>query len=145
MLLVYFPMILTWLNFLTRADWCARGWWGLLWCVIQTPDPIDHSPSYHFKIYIHLPCAEYARAWSSGFSGCHRYEAHQRLGLPTIRCKVRRGTKETLRSDRPLQLGLLIAYSNYLMHWTSVCSFRHHMRWVGCYWWLNQLESDLCI
>ncbi|KAJ4702488.1 Sulfiredoxin [Melia azedarach] len=34
-----------------------------------------------------------------GFSGCHRYEAHQRLGLPTIRCKVRRGTKETLRYD----------------------------------------------
>ncbi|KAJ4779265.1 Sulfiredoxin [Rhynchospora pubera] len=33
-----------------------------------------------------------------GFSGCHRYEAHQLLGLPTIRCKVRRGTKETLRS-----------------------------------------------
>ncbi|XP_027086324.1 sulfiredoxin, chloroplastic/mitochondrial [Coffea arabica] len=32
-----------------------------------------------------------------GFSGCHRYEAHQRLGLKTIRCKVRRGTKETLR------------------------------------------------
>ncbi|KAF6137559.1 hypothetical protein GIB67_031838 [Kingdonia uniflora] len=32
-----------------------------------------------------------------GFSGCHRYEAHQRLGLPTILCKVRRGTKETLR------------------------------------------------
>ncbi|CAA6658129.1 unnamed protein product [Spirodela intermedia] len=32
-----------------------------------------------------------------GFSGCHRFEAHQRLGLPTIRCKVRRGTKETLR------------------------------------------------
>ncbi|XP_065851774.1 sulfiredoxin, chloroplastic/mitochondrial isoform X2 [Euphorbia lathyris] len=32
-----------------------------------------------------------------GFSGCHRYEAHQRLGLPTIRCKVRRGTKQTLR------------------------------------------------
>ncbi|KAH7569642.1 hypothetical protein ACOSQ2_013495 [Xanthoceras sorbifolium] len=32
-----------------------------------------------------------------GFSGCHRYEAHQRLGLPKIRCKVRRGTKETLR------------------------------------------------
>ncbi|KAK9156252.1 hypothetical protein Sjap_003732 [Stephania japonica] len=32
-----------------------------------------------------------------GFSGCHRYKAHQRLGLPTIRCKIRRGTKETLR------------------------------------------------
>ncbi|XP_021636490.2 sulfiredoxin, chloroplastic/mitochondrial isoform X2 [Hevea brasiliensis] len=31
------------------------------------------------------------------YYGCHRYEAHQRLGLPTIRCKVRRGTKETLR------------------------------------------------
>uniref|UniRef100_A0A6N2MJY8 ParB-like N-terminal domain-containing protein n=2 Tax=Magnoliopsida TaxID=3398 RepID=A0A6N2MJY8_SALVM len=34
-----------------------------------------------------------------GFSGCHRYEAHQRLGLPTIRCKIRRGTKETLSLD----------------------------------------------
>ncbi|KNA21839.1 hypothetical protein SOVF_039480 [Spinacia oleracea] len=32
-----------------------------------------------------------------GFSGCHRYEAHEQLGLPTIRCKIRRGTKETLR------------------------------------------------
>ncbi|XP_030546470.1 sulfiredoxin, chloroplastic/mitochondrial [Rhodamnia argentea] len=32
-----------------------------------------------------------------GFSGCHRYEAHQRLSLPTIRCKVRKATKETLR------------------------------------------------
>ncbi|KAH9532413.1 hypothetical protein CY35_19G092600 [Sphagnum magellanicum] len=32
-----------------------------------------------------------------GFSGCHRYEAHQKLGLPTIRCKIRRGTRETLR------------------------------------------------
>ncbi|EOA37199.1 hypothetical protein CARUB_v10010656mg [Capsella rubella] len=32
-----------------------------------------------------------------GFSGCHRYEAHQKLGLPTIRCKIRKGTKETLR------------------------------------------------
>ncbi|CAA2964735.1 sulfiredoxin, chloroplastic mitochondrial [Olea europaea subsp. europaea] len=32
-----------------------------------------------------------------GFSGCHRYEAHQQLGLSTICCKVRRGTKETLR------------------------------------------------
>ncbi|XP_031505314.1 sulfiredoxin, chloroplastic/mitochondrial [Nymphaea colorata] len=32
-----------------------------------------------------------------GFSGCHRYEAHQRLGLPTIRCKVRKGTRATLR------------------------------------------------
>nr|XP_043623636.1 sulfiredoxin, chloroplastic/mitochondrial [Erigeron canadensis] len=32
-----------------------------------------------------------------GFSGCHRFEAHQKLGLPTIRCKIRRGTKETLR------------------------------------------------
>ncbi|KAH7292045.1 hypothetical protein KP509_29G049000 [Ceratopteris richardii] len=32
-----------------------------------------------------------------GFSGCHRFEAHQRLGLPTIKCRVRRATKETLR------------------------------------------------
>ncbi|MGD2182702.1 ParB N-terminal domain-containing protein [Lusitaniella coriacea] len=25
-----------------------------------------------------------------GFSGCHRYEAHQRLGKATIKCRVRR-------------------------------------------------------
>lgn len=32
-----------------------------------------------------------------GFSGCHRYEACQRLGLPTIRCRVRRAPKSVLR------------------------------------------------
>ncbi len=32
-----------------------------------------------------------------GFSGCHRYEAMQRLGCPTIRCRVRRATPEVLR------------------------------------------------
>ncbi len=32
-----------------------------------------------------------------GFSGCHRYEACQRLGLPTIRCKVRRASAAVLK------------------------------------------------
>ena len=32
-----------------------------------------------------------------GFSGCHRYEAHVRLGLETIRCRVRKATPSTLR------------------------------------------------
>ncbi|APB33667.1 nuclease [Gloeomargarita lithophora Alchichica-D10] len=32
-----------------------------------------------------------------GFSGCHRYEALQRLERPTIRCRVRRATPEVLR------------------------------------------------
>ncbi|TVQ18710.1 MAG: chromosome partitioning protein ParB [Leptolyngbya sp. DLM2.Bin15] len=32
-----------------------------------------------------------------GFSGCHRYEACQRLGLATIRCRVRRAPKSVLR------------------------------------------------
>ncbi len=32
-----------------------------------------------------------------GFSGCHRYEACQRLGLPTIRCKVRRASPAVLK------------------------------------------------
>ncbi|ONM21210.1 Sulfiredoxin chloroplastic/mitochondrial [Zea mays] len=49
-----------------------------------------------------------------GFSGCHRYEAHQRLGLPTIHYKVRRGTKETLR--RVHLTFSLDSILNYLMH-----------------------------
>lgn len=32
-----------------------------------------------------------------GFSGCHRYEACQRLGLPTIRCRIRRAPRSVLR------------------------------------------------
>ncbi|MBR8826506.1 MAG: ParB N-terminal domain-containing protein [Gomphosphaeria aponina SAG 52.96 = DSM 107014] len=31
-----------------------------------------------------------------GFSGCHRYEAHQRLGKETIKCRVRRAPREVL-------------------------------------------------
>lgn len=33
----------------------------------------------------------------SPFSGCHRFEAHQKLGLETIRCRVRKATLATLR------------------------------------------------
>lgn len=47
------------------------------------------ATSVHTKFLCCLPF--------EGFSGCHRFEAHQKLGLPTIRCKIRRGTKETLR------------------------------------------------
>lgn len=32
-----------------------------------------------------------------GFSGCHRYEAHQRLGRETIRCRVRRAPRSVLQ------------------------------------------------
>ncbi|WP_204153807.1 sulfiredoxin [Leptolyngbya sp. CCY15150] len=32
-----------------------------------------------------------------GFSGCHRYEACQRLGLTTIRCRVRRAPTSVLK------------------------------------------------
>jgi uncharacterized ParB-like nuclease family protein len=32
-----------------------------------------------------------------GFSGCHRYEACQRLGHQTIRCRVRRAPRSVLR------------------------------------------------
>ncbi len=31
-----------------------------------------------------------------GFSGCHRYEAHQRLGKETIKCRVRRAPRSVL-------------------------------------------------
>lgn len=32
-----------------------------------------------------------------GFSGCHRYEAHQRLGKETIRCRVRQAPRSVLQ------------------------------------------------
>jgi sulfiredoxin len=32
-----------------------------------------------------------------GFSGCHRFEAHQKLGLEKIRCRVYPATKNVLR------------------------------------------------
>eukprot|EP00878_Enallax_costatus_P006039 GHUV01006335.1.p1 GENE.GHUV01006335.1~~GHUV01006335.1.p1 ORF type:complete len:168 (+),score=26.47 GHUV01006335.1:453-956(+) len=32
-----------------------------------------------------------------GFSGCHRFEAHQRLGLETIKCRVRKANKQVLK------------------------------------------------
>lgn len=32
-----------------------------------------------------------------GFSGCHRYEAHQRLGKETIRARVRRAPRSVLQ------------------------------------------------
>lgn len=32
-----------------------------------------------------------------GFSGCHRYEAFQRLGLPTIRCNICRAPRSVLQ------------------------------------------------
>ena len=33
-----------------------------------------------------------------GFSGCHRYEAHQLLGKTTIECRVRSAPRSVLRS-----------------------------------------------
>ncbi|HEY9652906.1 MAG TPA: sulfiredoxin [Coleofasciculaceae cyanobacterium] len=32
-----------------------------------------------------------------GFSGCHRFEAHQRLGKETIRCRVRQAPRSVLQ------------------------------------------------
>ena len=32
-----------------------------------------------------------------GFNGCHRVAAHERLGLTTIRARIRRATPEVLR------------------------------------------------
>lgn len=32
-----------------------------------------------------------------GFSGCHHYEAHQRLGKETIRCRIRRAPRAVLQ------------------------------------------------
>lgn len=32
-----------------------------------------------------------------GFSGCHRFEAHQRLGKETIKCRVRRAPQSVLQ------------------------------------------------
>jgi uncharacterized ParB-like nuclease family protein len=32
-----------------------------------------------------------------GFSGCHRFEAHQRLGKETIKCRVRQAPRSVLQ------------------------------------------------
>lgn len=32
-----------------------------------------------------------------GFSGCHRFEAHQRLGKETIKCRVRHAPRSVLQ------------------------------------------------
>jgi sulfiredoxin len=32
-----------------------------------------------------------------GFSGCHRFQAHQELGRETILCRVRKATPTTLK------------------------------------------------
>ena len=32
-----------------------------------------------------------------GFSGCHRFEAHQKLGKEEILCKVRKANRQVLR------------------------------------------------
>ncbi|WP_041933929.1 ParB N-terminal domain-containing protein [Gloeothece verrucosa] len=32
-----------------------------------------------------------------GFSGCHRFEAHQRLGKQTIKCRVRQAPRSVLQ------------------------------------------------
>jgi sulfiredoxin len=32
-----------------------------------------------------------------GFSGCHRYEAHQRLGKETIKCLIRHAPRSVLQ------------------------------------------------
>ncbi|KAL6769256.1 SRX2 [Auxenochlorella protothecoides x Auxenochlorella symbiontica] len=32
-----------------------------------------------------------------GFSGCHRFEAHQRMGKNTILCRVRKANRQVLR------------------------------------------------
>lgn len=32
-----------------------------------------------------------------GFSGCHRFEAHQRLAKETIKCRVRRAPRSVLQ------------------------------------------------
>ena len=40
-----------------------------------------------------------------GFSGCHRFEAHQVLGAETIACRVRRVSPATLRMHLALGVG----------------------------------------
>ena len=109
------------------------GWFVLLSLTFMS------ATNYSGLIYLRS-CFSHLRPFHfpAGFSGCHRYEAHQRLGLPTIRCKVRRGTKETLRFTMIL-CGLLILFLFFLIFILQyfpagvlkclLCfSCRHHLR-----------------
>ncbi|CAN6899796.1 unnamed protein product [Brassica oleracea] len=63
-----------------------------------------------------------------GFSGCHRYEAHQKLGLPTIRCKIRKGTKETLRYVMYVCMYICVQRIASLLTLKLISFHRHHLR-----------------
>lgn len=58
----------------------------------SNPLPTKPPPHCHRQIDVLLVDGVYY-----GFSGCHRFEAHQRLGLPAIRCRVRKASREILR------------------------------------------------
>lgn len=75
----------------------------------------------------------------AGFSGCHRYEAHQKLGLPTIKCKIRRGTRETLRC---LRFALLLCPSCVPSSFVLLRSFEDLEAWCEC--WILW-ESFRCV
>lgn len=68
------------------------------WCMWRPPG----WPGIHnIDVYAALCCLQIdvllVEGQYYGFSGCHRFEAHQRLGLPTIKCRVRKANKQVLK------------------------------------------------
>lgn len=80
-----------------------------------------------------------------GFSGCHRYEAHQKLGLPTIRCKIRKGTKETLRYVMYVCMYICVQRIASLLTLKLISFHRHHLRWEYSLYFMKCVRVGICV
>lgn len=82
------------------AGWLASpaAWRACSCCCPRLAAHIAPPASAHCPACLRtLPPAPQVEGRYWGFSGCHRYEAHQRLGAEHILCRVRKATPTVLK------------------------------------------------